>query len=99
VRSRATAATRSEAFQQVTGRKECVCLLECEVAITRDYFRRICNSRNYVKCHHLAKRMGELMIPMAWLQRQAIREESVENGAPENAPNPGSASENRPQSL
>lgn len=99
MRSRATAATRSEAFQQVTGRKECVCLLECEVVITRDYFRRICNSRNYVKCHHLAKRMGELMTPMAWLQRQAIREESVEAGTPEDAPPQGSASENQPQSL
>ena len=98
MRSRATAATRSEAFQQVTGRKECVCLLECEVAITRDYFSRICNSRNYVKCHHLAKRMGELMVPIVWLQRQAIKEDSVENEAPENAPHQRRASKNRPQS-
>ncbi|MEE9519276.1 MAG: hypothetical protein V3V93_03330 [bacterium] len=42
--------------------------------MTHDYFKRICSSRGYVRCHHHAKKMGELEAPMAWLQRLAMIE-------------------------
>ena len=58
----------------MSDRKECPSLLECETAVTQDYFRRICGTQGYVKCHHYAKRMGELKSPMTWLQHQAIYE-------------------------
>ena len=70
----APTATRSEAFQRITNRKDCPSLLECESAVTQDYFKRICGTRGYVRCHHYAKRMGELKVPMTWLQHQAINE-------------------------
>ena len=74
MRGEASTATRSEAIQRITDRKDCPSLLECESGVTRDYFKRICGTRGYVKCHHYARRMGELMSPMAWLQRQAMSE-------------------------
>ena len=70
----ASTATRSEALQRITNRKDCPSLLECESAVTQDYFKRICGTRGYVRCHHYAKRMGELKVPMTWLQHQAIKE-------------------------
>ena len=77
--------TRSEALQRISNRKECPSLLECESAVTQDYFKRICGTRGYVKCHHYARRMGELKAPMAWLQRQAMYEaaKNAENQQPQ----------------
>ncbi|MGD2200466.1 MAG: hypothetical protein PVJ38_02395 [Candidatus Bathyarchaeota archaeon] len=42
--------------------------------ITKGFFSRVCNARAHVKCHHLARRMGELKVPVAWLQRKAMDE-------------------------
>jgi hypothetical protein len=74
MKGEASTTTRSEAFQRITDRKDCPSLLECVSEVTRDYFKRICDTRGYVRCHHYARRMGELMPPMMWLQRQAMSE-------------------------
>lgn len=62
----------SEAFQKKLNRKDCPYLHDCNVAITKDFFSRICNSPSYVNCHHFAKNVNELRTPMAWLQKLAV---------------------------
>jgi hypothetical protein len=62
----------------ISDRKDCPSLLECESGVTRDYYMRICGTRGYVKCHHYARRMDELMSPMTWLQRYAMDEANRE---------------------
>lgn len=74
LKGQASATTRSEALQRISDRRECPSLLECESAVTQDYFKRICGTRAYVRCHHYARSMGELKAPMAWLQHQAVYE-------------------------
>jgi hypothetical protein len=85
LKGQASATTRSEALQRISNRKECPSLLECESAVTQDYFKRICGTRGYVRCHHYARRMGELKAPMAWLQRLAMIEavKNAENPQPQ----------------
>jgi len=78
MRGEASTTTRSEAIQRITDRKDCPSLLECESEVTKDYFKRICGTKGYVRCHHYARRMGELMSPMTWLQRQAMSEANRE---------------------
>jgi hypothetical protein len=78
MRGEASTTTRSEAIQKISDRKDCPSLLECESGVTRDYFKRICGTRGYVKCHHYARRMDELKSPMAWLQRHAMNEANRE---------------------
>ena len=51
--------TLSEAFQKKLNKKDCPYLNDCGVYITKDFFRRICNSPSYLNCHHFAKRVGE----------------------------------------
>jgi hypothetical protein len=72
LKGQASAITRSEALQRISDRRECPSLLECESSVTQDYYKRICGTRGYVRCHHYARSMGELKAPMAWLQHQAI---------------------------
>ncbi|MBC8224312.1 hypothetical protein H8E65_06970 [Candidatus Bathyarchaeota archaeon] len=74
MRGQVSTTTRSEALQRITNRKDCPSLLDCESAVTHEYFKRICGTRGYVRCHHYARRMGELKAPMAWLQHQAMYE-------------------------
>jgi hypothetical protein len=74
LKGQASTATRSEAFQRITNQKDCPSLLKCESAVTQDYFKRICGTRGYVRCHYYAKRMGELKVPMTWLQNKAMKE-------------------------
>jgi hypothetical protein len=50
-------------------------MIDCVASVTKEFFGRICNSVAYLKCHHFARRVGELKAPMAWLQRFAIDEE------------------------
>jgi hypothetical protein len=78
--------TRSEAFQKISQKKNCPNLLACESSVTKEYFIRICHSQGFVRCHHYARAVGELMVPLTWLQRQAIEEEviDVENESPVN---------------
>ncbi len=64
--------TLSEAFQKKLKRKDCPYLHDCESHVTKDFFSRICNSPAYINCHHFAKKVGELKVPMAWLQKLAI---------------------------
>jgi hypothetical protein len=40
--------------------------------VTKDFFSRVCKSPAYVNCHHFAKRVGELMTPISWLQKMAV---------------------------
>ena len=75
MKGRTSMVTRSEAIQRVLRRESCPYLIDCAAPITKDFFSRICNSGRYPKCHHFAKRMGELKAPLAWLQRFAIEEE------------------------
>ncbi len=71
----------------ISNRQECPSLLECEAAVTHDFFKRICNARRYVRCHHHARKMGELEAPMAWLQRLAMNE-AVKNAEGQRPQNP-----------
>jgi len=64
--------TRSEAIQRVLGKDSCPYLLVCDVQITKNFFRRICNSSNYVNCQHFARKVGELNNPMIWVQKMAV---------------------------
>lgn len=75
MRGRTTTVTRSEALQRVLRRESCPYMIDCAAPVTKDYFGRICNSEGYLKCHHFARRVGELKAPMAWLQRFAVDEE------------------------
>ena len=75
MKGRTSTVTRSEAIQRVLRRESCPYLLDCPVPVTKDYFGRICSSERYLKCHHFARLVGELMAPMAWVQRFAIDEE------------------------
>jgi hypothetical protein len=75
VRDRTATVTRSETLQRILRRESCPYMIDCAAPVTKDYFGRICNSEGYLKCHHFARRVGELKAPMAWLQRFAVDEE------------------------
>ena len=75
MRGRTATVTRSEALQRILRRESCPYMIDCAAPVTKDYFGRICNSVVYLKCHHFARRVGELKAPMAWLQRFAVDEE------------------------
>jgi len=75
LKGRTATVTRSEALQRVLRRESCPYTIDCAAPVTKDYFGRICNSVVYLKCHHFARRVGELKAPMAWLQRFAVDEE------------------------
>jgi hypothetical protein len=77
MKGRTSTVTRSEALQRVLRRESCPYLVDCAAPVTKEYFGRICNSAVYLKCHHFARRVGELKAPMAWLQRFAIDEEKL----------------------
>lgn len=61
-----------EALKESGAKNCCPFLKTCSVKITRDYFRRVCNTNAYLNCHHLAKRIGELKAPIGWLQKIAV---------------------------
>ena len=71
-------ATLTEAIQRITNRNSCPYVLECRIEITHTYFSRVCNADGHVKCHHLAKKMGELKAPLVWLQRLAMNDNVIE---------------------
>ena len=73
--------TRSEAFQQVFQKKDCPYLQYCNVPITKDFFSRICNSNYFFKCHHFARKVGELNTPIIWLQTLAIQDSRQDSEA------------------
>lgn len=73
--------TFSEAFQEKFGRKDCPFIYDCDVEITKDFFSRVCKTPAYPNCHHFAKRVNELHIPMTWLQRIAIDQAKVIDAA------------------
>jgi hypothetical protein len=75
LKDRASTVTSSEAIQRVLRRESCPYLIDCVAPVTKEFFGRICNSAAYLKCHHFARRVGELKAPMAWLQRFAMDEE------------------------
>jgi len=85
LRGQASTTTRSEALQRISNRKDCPNLLECESAVTQEYFKRICGTRGYIRCHHYARRMGYLKSPISWLQHQAMHEadKNAENQQPQ----------------
>lgn len=69
--------TFSEAFQEKFGRRDCPFLFECDVQVTKDFFARVCKTPVYTNCHHFAKRVGELQLPITWLQKMAIDQARV----------------------
>jgi len=69
--------TFSEAYQEKFGRRDCPFLFECDVQVTKDFFARVCKTPAYTNCHHFAKRVGELQLPITWLQKMAIDQARV----------------------
>jgi hypothetical protein len=67
--------TLTEALQRVTGRDSCPMLTKCDWNIAKGYLVHFCMSRNYVRCHYLAKRMGELKSPVDCISRLAMEQE------------------------
>jgi len=78
--------TFSEAFQEKFGRKDCPFLFDCDVQVTKDFFNRVCRVPVYTNCHHFAKRVGEIQVPMVWLQRVAIDQARVAEQDIEHSP-------------
>jgi hypothetical protein len=72
--------TRSEVFKKVLKKTDCPYLMDCETRITKSYFIRICSSASYTNCHHFAKRVGELKVPMEWLTKIAVIEHKSHEG-------------------
>ena len=58
-------------------RVRCPLLAECQHKVTREYFLRICMGGGYKSCNHYAERMGELRIPIQWLQKVAVEQEKA----------------------
>jgi hypothetical protein len=73
--------TFSEAFQEKFERKDCPFIFDCDVEITKDFFSRVCKTPAYPNCHHFAKRVGELQVPMTWLQKLAIDQARIVEAA------------------
>jgi len=72
--------TFSEAFQEKFGRRDCPFIFDCNVEITKDFFSRVCKTPAYPNCHHFAKRVNELQVPMTWLQKLAIDQAKAVDG-------------------
>jgi len=69
--------TFSEAYQEKFGRKDCPYIFDCDTPTTKDFFTRVCKTPAYTNCHNFAKRVGELQLPLTWLQKMAIDQERV----------------------
>jgi len=69
--------TFSEAYKERFGRKDCPFIFECDVEVTKDFFARVCKTTAYTNCHNYAKRVGELQVPLTWLQKLAIDQAKV----------------------
>jgi hypothetical protein len=64
--------TLSEVFQEKLGIKECPFILSCDVEVVKGFFGQVCKTPNYTNCNYFARRMGELRVPLVWLQRYAV---------------------------
>ena len=64
--------TFSDAFQEKFSRKDCPFIFDCNVEVTKDFFIRVCKTPAYPNCHNFAKRVGELQLPLTWLQKLAV---------------------------
>ena len=73
--------TFSEAFQEKFERKDCPFIFDCDIEVTKDFFSRVCKTPAYTNCHHFAKRVGELKVPLTWLQKVAIDQARVTEAA------------------
>jgi len=71
-----TTLTESDSLHTFNKTKDCPFLLECNTEVTKNFYQRICNTNNYNNCHHYARKLGELMTPMAWLQKKAVQDNS-----------------------
>ena len=69
--------TFSEAYQEKFGRNDCPYIFDCDVPTTKDFFMRVCKTPAYTNCHNFAKRVGELQLPLTWLQKMAIDQARV----------------------
>jgi len=49
----------------------------CESRITKDFYDRICNSKQFKKCHFFATRHGGIKTPVDWLVSMAIQDSHV----------------------
>jgi len=64
-------------MQEKFNKKDCPFLNDCGVAVTKDFFSRVCKTPGYLNCHHFARRMDELQTPMTWLQKLAVDQAKV----------------------
>ena len=71
--------TFSEALQEKFSRKECPFLFNCNIEITRDFFIRVCKTPDYPRCQFFANRVGELHVPLTWLQKLAVDQAMYDN--------------------
>ena len=69
--------TLSEALQEKFGRKDCSFIFDCDIQVTKDFFSRVCKTPAYTNCNNFARRVGELQLPMTWLQKIAIDQARV----------------------
>ena len=76
--------TLSEAIQKLLNKNDCPFLEDCSVAVTKDFFSRICKSPAYLTCQHFAERMNELQTPITWLQKFAVDQAKPMNYEQEN---------------
>ncbi len=49
----------------------------CESRITKGFYDRICNSKQFKQCHFFAMRHGDIKTPVDWLVSMAIQESHV----------------------
>lgn len=55
----------------------CKDLMTCPQPVTNEYFKRVCNTKIWMNCHHYAKQHGGLKKPVEWLQKLAIEQERL----------------------
>ncbi len=48
---------------------------KCDTPITRDYYGRICGTKDFTRCHHYSRRHEMLKRPVDWLVSMAIEVE------------------------
>lgn len=75
------ALTEPDSIHLIDNSKDCPFILECNTEVTKNFFQRICNSKNYNNCHHYARKLGEIMTPIVWLQKTAVQDNKIKNNS------------------
>jgi len=75
------ALTKSDSKNRLNSSKDCPFILECNSGVTKNFFQRICNTNNHNNCHHYARKLGELVTPMVWLQKKAVQDNNKKDNS------------------